>query len=376
MDASAPRHYLCFVKRPTEAPVSGFVHPLRAFSDVAKPRVEIWRTLLGVAMAVALIFAFGALTRIAAYTSLHGVPRDLAAVETLNIAERVVGLGSGRLSMLVTLVTFLAVWPALWLTLRVVHKRAGSTLFGPDRGINWRHLRIGLGVSLGVGALAWLPMLHAYGLGPFESAPVERWLALLVIAIPLVFVQSAAEELFFRGYLLQQIAARTWSILGWSVLPSLLFALAHPEGAGPWGISWYHFVFGLVMAAVTSRTANLGGAIGMHLGNNAVNLLLVSSARHDGGLALFTYGDAVNMQPALYTYIGVMFIGATIFMARMDLKFLRQWKAQKRAREEAGLGSTVDELPVRIYAPASKVEPPAGPVSLGGPGRGRRSAAS
>ncbi len=312
------------------------MHPLRAFSEAAQARSEIWRTFLGFAMAVGLIFLFGVLTRIGVHASLNGLPEGQTLGELLRDVQAEIASPSSALSMLVILATFAAVWPALWVVVRVVHKRRGSTLFGPSGRINWRHFRIGLGISLAVGAAAWLPLLLTKGTAGFEIEPLALWLPLLAMALPLVFVQCAAEELFFRGYLLQQIAARSWSILGWSILPSALFALAHPDPDGILGMSWYHFVFGLVMAAITSRTANLGAAIGIHFGNNIINLLLISATFRRNGLALFTYPEGMDIRPALYTYIGVMFVGATIFMATMDLKFLRAWKAQERYRVSKG----------------------------------------
>ncbi|WP_148922039.1 type II CAAX endopeptidase family protein [Oceanicella actignis] len=332
---------------PPSPPPRPFVHPLRAFSAPAQARAELWRTALGAALAAGLAIGFGALARRGFFTAMaEGGP-----LATL--------IPPGAADMLGTLVGFLGVWPALWLVVRVLHRRPGATLFGPDGRVNWRHFRIGLGISLGVGALAWLPILHRHGPETFALAPLGVWAPLALAAAPMIFIQAAAEELFFRGYLLQQIAARTWSILGWSVLPSALFAMAHPAAAGPLGISWYHFVFGLVMAAVTSRTANLGGAIGLHLGTNLVNLLIVSPERHLSGLALFVYPPGMDARAAIYTYIAVMFLGATVFMARMDLRFLREWKAHKRATQSAG--RPAEPLPMKIYAPGEATRRPAPP---------------
>ena len=307
-------------------------------------------------MAVSLIVLFGALTRIGAHAMQDGAPRARSVEALFRAVQTEAARTGSATSMLLVLATFAAAWPALWLTLRV-HRRPGATLFGPTGRINWTHFRIGLAISLALGAAAWLPILHTHGAAQFSVRPLDEWLPLMAVALPLIFVQCSAEELFFRGYLLQQIAARSWSILGWSILPSLLFGFAHHDPNGLFGLSWYHFVFGLVMAAVTSRTANLGAAIGLHFGINIVNLLVVSPERQLSGLALVTYPHGMDVRPALFTYIAVMFVGATVFMATMDLRFLRAWKAQKREAEAQGRPDADEPLPMTIVAPERRSRP-------------------
>jgi hypothetical protein len=60
------------------------------------------------------------------------------------------------------------------------------------------------------------------------------WASFLPLALVGVLVQTGAEEVLFRGYLQQQLAARFASPLAWMVLPSVIFALLHyqPELMG------------------------------------------------------------------------------------------------------------------------------------------------
>lgn len=309
--------------------MSRFTHPLIAFSRPAQAGAGWLRTLLGVALVGLFVYLFVRVARLGLARALLGE----GGAERLGEARDV----TTPLGVLLTLGVFLSVWAALWLVLPLVHRRSGNTLFGPSGRIDWRHFGYGLGVSLLVGVIAWAPLLAASGPALSVFPDLESWALLFLLATPLVFVQCAAEELLFRGYLLQQFAARSFNVLGWSVLPSVLFGFAHPSEAGWLGMSYYHVIFGLIMAAVTSRTANLGAAIGLHFGNNLMNVLLVAPAHMVSGLALVSVDESVDIQNVRIAYLTMMFVGAALFMGWMDFRFIRAWRlAQRQAQEAAG----------------------------------------
>ena len=52
--------------------------------------------------------------------------------------------------------------------------------------------------------------------------PLGEWLMGLAPALVLILWQVSAEEVAFRGYLLQQLRARVRSPLVWAVLPAFL----------------------------------------------------------------------------------------------------------------------------------------------------------
>ena len=56
-----------------------------------------------------------------------------------------------------------------------------------------------------------------------QNLSITQWSRYLIIGLPLLLIQVTVEELFFRGYLVQQLAARYSSILIWMVLPSIIF---------------------------------------------------------------------------------------------------------------------------------------------------------
>nr|WP_275116165.1 CPBP family intramembrane glutamic endopeptidase [Aliiroseovarius subalbicans] len=105
----------------------------------------------------------------------------------------------------------------------------------------------------------------------------------------LIFIQTLAEELVFRGYLLQQLRARFRSIWIWAVLPSFLFGALHFDPL-TYGVNAYFYVLnttvaGVLACLITIRTGNLGAAAGLHFANNML-VMIMGVAGELGGFTL------------------------------------------------------------------------------------------
>jgi hypothetical protein len=120
------------------------------------------------------------------------------------------------------------------------------------------------------------------------------WLALAPLALAALLVQTGAEELFYRGYVQQQVAARFDNPWVWLTLPNVLFALAHwdMEGAFVQNAQYvlWAFCFGLAASDLTARTGAIGAAVGFHLVNNVYAFAFFAPLEGpDSGLALFLF---------------------------------------------------------------------------------------
>lgn len=215
--------------------------------------------------------------------------------------------GSSAMGMMLTLGIMAFVWPALWLTLRLVHRRHLVTLIGPGglrpgamlRGMGLVALAGGLALSL----MGVLPALVA------QNLVLSDWLAILMPALLLIFFQSSAEELLFRGYLYQLIAARgpVWAAM---VIPSLLFGLLHHDpayGANAWMMVLVAVVMGLISADAVRRTGNLSLSLGLHFGNNIIAILLLSYDR-SGGLALWVDLTPLDATSSMRTSMAIQLL--------------------------------------------------------------------
>jgi uncharacterized protein len=140
---------------------------------------------------------------------------------------------------------------------------------------------------------------------------LSRWLLLLPLSLLAVLVQVSAEEIVFRGYVQQQLAARFNSPLIWMVLPSALFALGHylPAEAGENAlmVALWAGVFGILMADLTARSGSLGPAIAVHLWNNVSAILIVSLPDDLSGLALYLTPFSMDDAAAIRTWLPVDF---------------------------------------------------------------------
>ncbi|MFQ5439742.1 MAG: lysostaphin resistance A-like protein, partial [Paracoccaceae bacterium] len=147
-----------------------------------------------------------------------------------------------------------------------------------------------------------------------------------------------SEELVFRGYLQQQLAARYSSRWVWWVLPALLFGLAHFDGESTGVNAWLvvadTFLIGLIAGDLTARTGNLGAAVGLHLANNTAALLVMATEGTITGLSLFVtpfaITDARAMRSMLLADLVVALVLYTMYLFIMALRQRRRLQSSER----------------------------------------------
>ena len=189
------------------------------------------------------------------------------------------------------LLSFSGIWVGLWLAMRFVHRQPLSALFGAGRRLSRGGFARG---SLAVILTSLLSEALIYMIRPEivrGPIPPASWLLFLLPAVLLTFIQTSAEEVLFRGYMMRGLAARFASPLVWFLLPVIVFTALH------WGASANPAVhlsgiltigaFALVLAATVWLTGNLGAAFGAHLANNLFGFTLISHQDTYGALALF-----------------------------------------------------------------------------------------
>ncbi len=174
---------------------------------------------------------------------------------------------------------------------RQIHHRGIETMLGPWDQL-WRDGRKTLiAVGLPLAVLAALTVLSR-GDTIVQTRNLLAWATMLPFALFAIGTQCATEEVVFRGYLQQQVAAVTRGRLAYIVVPSLAFGIGHYwNGWGPAdGILYavWATTLGLACADLTARSGSIGAAVGLHLANNLYATIVL--AERDGassGLALF-----------------------------------------------------------------------------------------
>lgn len=155
--------------------------------------------------------------------------------------------------------------PISLLLTRYVHGLKPRWLASVQPGMRWRYLAMTVVVAaVLLNAVVWaqwaLGEMPAWNEGQPGAA---GFLVLIVLSSPL---QAAAEEFFFRGYLLQAIGSatgRSWLGVAGS---ALLFAVMH--GVQNPALFAHRLVFGLVAGGLVVVTGGLEAAIGAHIVNN------------------------------------------------------------------------------------------------------------
>jgi membrane protease YdiL (CAAX protease family) len=262
--------------------------PFHRYVEAARQgRNELWRVLLG-ALLIALVWTAGTILFVVAaiplLNRLSAGPGDTGGMFD--------ALGASPVGVACVLASFLFIWPGVWLALRFFHRRAFRSVLGGGGRLSWPDFRRGLAAVLIVSLVAEAAMLP---LGPLPernaAIGLGQWLLLLVPFAALVFLQSCGEELAFRGYLLQSLAARFRSPLVWGAAPGLLFTLVHWNAAA---VPWMNATVLLAIAGFAATatilvyaTGNLGAAMGVHFGMNVFGILFVSHAGWLSGAALF-----------------------------------------------------------------------------------------
>ncbi len=296
--------------------------PTTPFWSPAKPRPELWRSLLGL---VLIHLAFFAMTFAVIWLGARA----------LGVAPQSIVGGGTPAAATVFFATFTGYHLGLFLVVRFLHKRSYRSLFGPDCRLNRRHFLFGLGAAALVAGLS--SVFDATGFFPgttnddaviVQNLPFEHWALLLVPALALIFIQTLAEELVFRGYLLQQLRARFSSAWVWAVLPSTLFGMLHFDPA-TYGSNAYFYVLhttmaGIILSLITMRTGNIGAAAGLHMANNAMLLILGNAGTLDGLSLYLTTPDLTS------TGIGISIFGQTVIMT---LAFLAWWIRTRPRRQ-------------------------------------------
>lgn len=298
-------------------------HPLAdpRWLAAARRRPAIWRLAAGIVTALA-IYLIGAGAMVGGYAALAG-PGAVGGLMT----------GETPGAMLVLLASFLFMALGAWAAARWLHGRRLAETIGP-RGPVWQDFRLAAGVVLAANAL---PVALALASGePVRALDPALWALLLLPAIPLVALQTGAEELLFRGYLQGQLAARFRSPVVWAVLPSLAFGAAHwdpGQGGAAWGIVAATALFGLAAADLTALTGRLGAAWGLHFANNLVALTVIGTQGALPGLALWRTPWTLAEAPAAPLLIALdMGILAAIWAAIRALL--------KRRLQRAGAANT------------------------------------
>lgn len=261
-------------------------------------------------------------------------------------------------NLFISLASFLPFFVATPLIVRFLHKRPALTVVTPFRSLDWPLIAWGAGLWLvPTVALSVVSLVLDSGSAPrWNYQPGLFWPA-LAMAVTLLVVQTSAEELFFRGYLLQWFRKLTGNMWILAAMSGLLFGLPHlanPEVAGSSGAEWLpalaiYFATGFALAAVSVRSGTIELALGAHFINNFLNVVLITSENS----ALGATSLWVDQAPPLVESAVASVVSAAVFIALA-------WRFRGRGELRPLAGPAPSRQQVAAGQRAVGVLPPAG----------------
>jgi membrane protease YdiL (CAAX protease family) len=201
------------------------------------------------------------------------------------------------------------------LLLKPLHRRSFQEVINGTGSIRWNRFF--------TGALIWIVMMAVYLIIFYLIDPenfqfsfnVHSFVALVIISALLLPFQTTYEELVFRGYLAQGLAAWTRSRWMALIIPALLFGLLHsfnPEVKefGFWLTMPQYWLFGLFFGLLTILDDGIELAMGVHAANNVFTSIMV------------THKSSVLQTPALFTQHKVEPLYDTLFFVLLSIVFV------------------------------------------------------
>lgn len=184
-------------------------------------------------------------------------------------------------TLFLLLLPFAMVFGVILLITKILHRLSLRELITSRSKVDWS--RIGFGF-ISVVALSVIMILITYYIDPeamqWNFKP-KAFALLVVISVLMVPLQTSAEELFFRGYLMQGLGRIFTSRLVPFVVTSVLFGLLHfanPEVEKLGEVILIAYLStGFFLGAITLIDEGLELALGFHAGNNLFLSLFLTS---------------------------------------------------------------------------------------------------
>lgn len=285
------------------------------------PTYAWWRSLLGVLLGVSLFLVMTTVISQAVVVLAWTITgRGVAYPEY--IAEAVAFQRAS--GMLATNLGIACLIPISWMLMALVHRVRPRWLTSVQPKMRWRYFVVCLGVAaIALNGVLALSTVVADTPNFEPQAGLWRFLLVIVVTSPL---QAAAEEIFFRGYLMQalgSLVAQPWFGV---VVSAVVFALFH--GTQNPALFVDRLAFGLLAAVLVWRTGGLEASIAAHVVNNVFAY----------GIAGFTTSIATLKALQSLTWLDAVFdVGGFMVFAGLALLVAHRMRLQTRVASRTGV---------------------------------------
>jgi len=204
-------------------------------------------------------------------------------LQNINILQDPVASGIDMNFILVALFgIFIFAMLALWMGIKKIHHKTFTSVITAYEKFRLKRFWFAFAVW---SAMVVLTVLIDYFLNPSAFEVVfnfQGFIISLILLVILMPIQTGFEEVFFRGYLLQGLSQVFKNGIIPLVITSLIFGAAHMDNPEATKYGWHLMLpfftgFGLFLGALTLLDEGLELAFGIHLANNIISSILITS---------------------------------------------------------------------------------------------------
>ncbi len=230
-----------------------------------------WRSLLGALFGLSLFLLLTAVVSQALVTLFWAISANEVPYRDYYADAFAFRRPLGMLAVNLGIATLI---PIAWALSVVVHQVRPRWLSSVGPRIRWRYL---LG-CLAIAAITLNGMLLLSGAAqdePLNFGLQQGFWGFLPVIILTSPIQAMAEEIFFRGYLMQALGSLVRAPWFGVVVSSVVFALLHGTQNLPLFVD--RLAFGLLAALLVWRTGGLEAGIAAHVMNNVCAYLIAGT---------------------------------------------------------------------------------------------------
>ena len=249
-------------------------------------------------------------------------------------------------------ISIIPVIPAIFIARLITNFKPLGLIHSITGRMRWSYLGVFLGFGFLIFGLYYVGFLALEGslttqnsVHPLDSGMFWLYLVLILLMVPF---QCYAEELLFRGYLMQTVGRwlknPVWAI----ILPAPIFMALH--GYGLWG-QLSVLTMALIAGFLCWYTGGLEAGIGLHIANNISTIILGLLGLAD---PFDAKGEAQELDFAQALILQLAFAGLVYMYTYRQKK-----KAALNQGQDAAAASSAEGAAMGVEAPVSSSDAPA-----------------
>ena len=249
-------------------------------------------------------------------------------------------------------ISIIPVIPAIFIARLITNFKPLGLIHSITGRMRWSYLGVFLGFGFLIFGLYYVGFLALEGslttqnsVHPLDSGMFWLYLVLILLMVPF---QCYAEELLFRGYLMQTVGRwlknPVWAI----ILPAPIFMALH--GYGLWGLLSV-LTMALIAGFLCWYTGGLEAGIGLHIANNISTIILGLLGLAD---PFDAKGEAQELDFAQALILQLAFAGLVYMYT-----YRQKRKAALNQGQDAAAASSAEGASMGVEAPASSSDAPA-----------------